>query len=146
MVSGFKVRANARQSERWRQAAQAEGFDDVASWLAAAAEARLKDQPLVDPLVALAWQKGASLWVRLEDGEESRVHGWISPPFGSFRGNQKGPGRPGSKFYTLVYLPDRQIIATLHSQAGCRTLAAHLASTWGRPVGPAHHRPAGQAG
>lgn len=141
MVANFRVWANASQAARWRQAAQEAGFGDVASWIADAAESRLKDRPIVNPLVPLAWQKGVSFWVRLEDGQESKVLGWASPPFGSFRGTQKGPGRLGSKFHSLVYLAGRQIIATLHSQADCRTLAAHLASTWGRPEVPAQQRP-----
>ena len=44
-VATFTVHADARQSARWKQAAEGEGFPSVGAWLAGAADAYLKAEP-----------------------------------------------------------------------------------------------------
>jgi hypothetical protein len=73
----------------------------------------------------------------MEDDEETEKRGWVSAPFGIFRGNGGG-GREyeGSKAYSLVYLPERRILATFRHVGKCRELAAELAPTLLRGLSP----------
>ena len=40
--------------------------------------------------LALSWRRGGRFRVVMEDGEEVQREGWVSPPFGIFRGNGGG--------------------------------------------------------
>lgn len=124
-VAHFTVRATMAQSIRWKQAADGEGHAAVGTWLAEAADAYLKARARAGRPVALAWHRGLFL-VALESGEV-RVRGSVSPPFGTFRGDESGLGYPGSKRFTLVHVPTRRIIATMRTAAQCRSLGAELA-------------------
>jgi hypothetical protein len=131
----FTVRADARQSARWKQAADAEGFRSVGAWLAGAADAYLKVRAKAGLPLPLAWRHG-HFRVRLEDGSEPEVRGWVAPPFGLFRGSPEGPIPHGSThYYTLVHVPARRIVATFRYAQHCRALAAELAGIWARSGG-----------
>jgi hypothetical protein len=134
-VASFTVHATAQQSARWKQAAEAEGYTSAGQWLAGAADAYLKARARAGQPVPLAWRRGRFL-VLLESGEEL-MRGHVSPPFGSYRGD--GSGADGhAKRHTLVYLPERRILASVQFQREARALASDLARQWlqeeGRPA------------
>jgi hypothetical protein len=123
-VASFTVHADARQSARWKQAAEGEGFSSVGSWLSRAADAYLKVRARAGLPVPLAWSKGV-FSVQLMDGQEIRVTGMVSPPFAYFRGTSHGTDR--NKGRSLVHLASGRIIATLRRSAQARALASDLA-------------------
>ena len=77
----------------------------------------------------LAWRRGR-FRARLLDGAEPELWGWIAEPFGFYRGDATGPGRPGCKTYTLTYLPELRMLGTLRLARECKALAADLARQW----------------
>jgi hypothetical protein len=95
-VATFTVRADARQSARWKIAAQVEGHPNVGSWLAGAADAYLKVRAKAGLPVPLAWRFG-HFAARLEGGELQALKGWLSPPFGVFAGTAEGPASYAGK-------------------------------------------------
>jgi hypothetical protein len=123
-VASFHVRATQAQSERWKRAADAEGYASAGSWLADAADAYLKMRAKTGLPLPLAWHLGR-FSVVLMDGREIEVRGVVSPPFGVYQGTSHGPD--GNKLRTLVHLPGRRVVATLRSSRQCRALAAELA-------------------
>ena len=123
-VATFTVRADARQSAKWKQAAEAEGFPSVGAWAGPALDAYLKTRARAGSPLPLAWSRGR-FSVVLMDGSEIRPAGMVSPPFGIYQGTSHGPDT--NKLRTLVYLPGRRVVATLRSSRQCRTLAAELA-------------------
>jgi hypothetical protein len=123
-VATFTVHADARQSARWKQATEGEGFAAVGAWLARAADAYLRIRDKAGLPVPLAWSKGV-FSVQLMDGEEIRVTGMVSPPFAYFRGTSHGTDR--NKGRSLVHLASGRIIATLRRSAQARSLASELA-------------------
>jgi hypothetical protein len=134
-TASFTVHADARQSARWKQAAEGEGFPSVGAWLAGAADAYLKIRARAGLPIPLAWRKGV-FRVELDGGELVTVRGQLSPPFGSFAGTPEGPALyDGRKRFTLVYVPSRRILATLRSFAHCKALAGELARLWYRGDG-----------
>jgi hypothetical protein len=134
-VATFTVRASLPQSTRWKLATDSEGFRSVGAWLAGAADAYLKARAKAGLPLPLAWRHGR-FRVRLEDGTEPEVRGWVSPPFGLFHGSPEGPIAHGStKHYTLVHVPARRIVATFRYAQHCRALAAELAGAWARSGG-----------
>jgi hypothetical protein len=133
-VATFTVRATVEQSVRWKRAAEAEGFSSAGAWLAGAADAYLKHRAKAGLPLPLAWHLGR-FHVRLEDGAELEVRGWIARPFGIFRGTEAGPGYHGCHLYTLAYLPGRRLVATFRTARHCRALAAELAGLWARSDG-----------
>jgi hypothetical protein len=134
-VATFTVRANAAQSTRWKLATDAEGFRSIGAWLAKAADAYMKARAKAGLPLPLAWRHGR-FRVRLEDGAEPELRGWVSPPFGIFHGSPDGPIPHGSTHcYTLVYVPARRIVATFRYAQHCRALAAELAGVWARNGG-----------
>lgn len=129
-TASFTVRATERQSLRWKRAADAESHRSVGTWLAEAADRHLDDLQRAGKPLPLAWRRGrfrAAL-----DGGEREVSGFISPPFGAFRGSQEGPGFRGCWRYSLVYLPQGRVLATFRTYAHCKTLASELARLWVR--------------
>ena len=131
-VASFSVRADVRQSARWKQAAEAHGHASVGSWLAEAADRYLDGLKRAGKPLPLAWSKGR-LVVRLEDGSEPEVRGWIARPFGLYHGTPARPIPTGSThYYSLVYLPQRRILATFRYAAHCKALASELARLWVR--------------
>jgi hypothetical protein len=123
-VATFTVRGSQAQSERWKRAADAEGFPSAGAWLAEAADAYLKVRARAGRPLPLAWHLGR-FSVALMDGSEFNTRGKISPPFGIYQGTSHGPDR--NKLRTLVHIPTRRVIATLRSFRQCRALAAELA-------------------
>jgi hypothetical protein len=135
-VAHFTVQANVEQPARWKQAAECAGHRSVGTWLAEAADCHMKARARAGVPLALSWHHGR-FRVVLEDGEETEKTGWVSAPFGIFRGNGGG-GREyeGSKAYSLVYVPERRILATFRHVGKCRELAAELAPTLLRGLTP----------
>jgi hypothetical protein len=136
-VAHFTVSANIEQSARWKQAAECAGHRSVGTWLAEAADLHMKARARAGVPLALSWRRGGRFRVVMEDGEEVEVTGWVSPPFGIFRGNGGG-GRAydGSKAYSLVHVPQRQLLATFRYAEKARSLAAELAPTLLRGLSP----------
>jgi hypothetical protein len=130
-VASFTVHADARQSARWKQAAEAEGHASVGRWAAEALDAYLEARTRAGKPLPLAWGRGR-FRVRLEDGSEPEVRGWMARPFGIFRGTAAGPGYHGCHLYTLAYLPTRRLVATFRTARHCKALASELARTWVR--------------
>jgi hypothetical protein len=134
-TASFTVRATTEQAARWNRAAEAEGHRSAGTWLAAAADAYLKVRAKAGLPLPLAWRHGR-LTVRLDDGEEHDIRGWVAPPFALFHGSPQGPVPQGSTHvYSLVFLPDRRIVATFRTAAHCKALAAELAGVWARSGG-----------
>jgi hypothetical protein len=84
----------------------------------------------------LLWDRGRFL-VRLTDTSrwpetvaDVEVPGFVSGPFGIFRGSGRGAGAPGSGEHSLAHLPTRRIIATLPLRKSCMAPAAELAVLW----------------
>jgi hypothetical protein len=123
------------QSIRWKRAAEAEGFSSAGTWLAAAADAYLKVRARAGAPVPLAWRLGR-LSVTLEGGEMVSVWGYVSPPFGAFRGTSEGPTTRGSYKFSLVYLPTARILATMRHYRDCKAVAADIARSWARVGAP----------
>jgi hypothetical protein len=123
-VASFTVRASLAQSERWKRAADLEGFPSAGAWLSEAADAYLKVRARAGRPLPLAWRIGR-FRVVLMDGSEIEIRGKVSPPFGTFQGTSDGPDR--NKLRTLVHLPTRKVVATLRSSRQCRALASELA-------------------
>lgn len=123
-VASFTVRGTQAQSERWKRAADAEGFPSAGAWLAEAADAYLKVRARAGHPLPLAWHLGR-FSVVLMDGNEISTRGKVSPPFGIYQGTSHGPDR--NKLRTLVHIPTRRVIATLRSFRQCRALASELA-------------------
>ncbi len=130
-TASFTLKATQRQSAVWKQHASAEGHSSVGSWAAEALDRYLDALKRAGRPLPLAWGKGR-FRVRLEDGTEPEVRGWIARPFGIFRGSAAGPGYQGSHFFTLAYLPSRRIVATLRMARHCKALASELARVWVR--------------
>ena len=120
------VRATLEQSARWKRAADAEGFPSAGAWLAAAADAYLEQQARAGRPLPLSWRKG-TYPVRFESGEVRTVRGHLSPPFFAYRG---GADRPDiySRHFSLIFLPDGRLVASLRSYRQIRALAAELAA------------------
>lgn len=134
-VASFTVHADVRQSARWKQATEGEGFASVGAWLARAADAYLKVRARAGMPIPLAWRRGR-FRVELQSSGVAEVYGQISPPFGSFCGTSDGPSSySGRHRHTLVYIPSGRILATLRTYAQSRALAAELARLWVRGDG-----------
>ena len=132
-VATFTVHATAVQSARWKQAAEGEGFPSVGAWLAGAADGYLKARARAGMPVPLAWRRGR-FRVELQDGE-TELPGFVSPPFGVFRGTETGRGLRACGRFTLVYVPSRRILATMGTYVQCKGLASELARLWVRGNG-----------
>jgi hypothetical protein len=129
-VASFSVRASQEQAYRWNRAASADGFQSTGAWLAYAADCFLKARARAALPVALAWSLGC-FRVRLE-GAEVELRGFLSIPFAIFRGTRNGPRSKGCRCFSLVYLPDRRIVATLRTHGECKRLASELAPLFAR--------------
>jgi len=129
-VASFTLRATMPQSIRWKQAADGEGFSSVGSWAGRALDAYLEGRRRAGEPIPLAWHKGTVRVVL--DGQETTLRGFVSPPFGIYRGTAEGPGRRACNRFTLVHLPARRIVATLRSLRQCYALAAELAPIFAR--------------
>lgn len=128
----FTVDADREQAERWEAAAANRGVE-VSSWLADTADVHLRELARSGRATPLLWDRGRFL-VRLTDTSrrpevvaDVEVPGFVSRPFGIFRGSGRGTGAPGSGEHSLAHLPTRRIIATLSLRKSCMALAAELA-------------------
>jgi len=131
-VVSFPVAADRDQADRWGAAA-AEKCMEIASWLADTADAHLRERARTGQAPPLFWFRDRFLVTvtdttrRPEIVSEVSVPGFISGPFGVFRGSGRGVGAPGSGEHSLAHLPTRRIIATLPLRKSCMALAAELA-------------------
>jgi hypothetical protein len=131
-VATFTLHADAGQSARWKQSAEAEGFASVGRWAACALDAYLKARARAGMPLPLAWHWGR-FSVDLDNGETVTVRGHVSPPFATFAGTEAGPVfYAGSRRFVLVYAPQRRILATLRSFRACQQLAGELSRAWVR--------------
>ena len=129
----FTIRADVRQSARWKRAAEAEGYASVGQWAALALDAHLEARTRAGRPLPLAWSRGRVPF-RLLDGTEVNLPGWIALPFGFIHGTpEEGPIPHGrSKLYTLTYIPTRRFLGTFRRAAYCKALAADLSRIWVR--------------
>jgi hypothetical protein len=74
----------------------------------------------------LVWSNGVVRVVRM-DGKEIEEVGRSSPPFDYLPGNLVGRAYAGGRAFTLVYLPEGKVLATLSTARECRILAPELA-------------------
>ena len=118
------MRATLAQSERWKRAADAEGYASAGGWLADAADAYLKARARAGRPLPLAWRRGHCRV--LLDGGEQVVKGFASPPFFAFRGTTAGHDRQSNQ-YTLTLQASGRIVATLATYAQVRALASEIA-------------------
>ena len=123
-VAEFTVRGTAEQSVRWKRVAEAEGHRSAGTWLACAADAYLKVRARAGAPLPLAWRRSGLFPVDL-DGGRVTMQGPISPPFGVFRGDGRGKRRSGL-LYSLVYIPEARIVATLKTYRQARALASEI--------------------
>jgi hypothetical protein len=130
-TASFTVRATERQSLRWKRAAGAEGHRAIGTWLAEAADRHLDAVQRAGRALPLAWRRGRFA-VHLEGGESVMLPGFVSPPFGAFRGTAEGRGYRACGRFTLVYAPQGRILATFRTLGQCKGLASELARTWTR--------------
>ena len=128
----FTVDADRERADLWREAA-AERRISVSSWLADTADAHLRELARTGRATPLLWDRDRFL-VRLTDTSRNpsvaadvEVPGYVSRPFGIFRGTARGVGAPGSGTHTLAHLPTHRTIATLSLRKSCMALAAELA-------------------
>jgi hypothetical protein len=124
-VAVFSVRADVRQAARWKQVCEVEGFRSVGQWAAQALDRYIEHRASVGKPLPLAWRLGR-FRVRLEDGFEVEVNGWLALPFGHFRGGPDGPRHHGTHQHTLVYVPQARPIGTFRYARYCRSLASDL--------------------
>ena len=125
----FTVKGTLDQSVRWKQASEAHGQTSVGAWLADAADSYLRQLSRGGRPVRLVWRNGVVRVVRM-DGKEIEEIGRTSPPFGYLRGNLFGRDYTGGKAFTLIYLPQRKVLATLSTAKECRIMASELAPQW----------------
>ena len=131
-VASFTVRADVRQSARWKQAAEAEGYASIGGWAAMALDAYLENRKQAGKPLPLFWSRG-HFRVRLEDGREPELRGWVARPFGIYHGSDAGPIPQGSTHrYTLTYLPTGRPVGTFRYARHCKSLASELARLWVR--------------
>ncbi len=142
-VAHFTIAASVEQSARWKQAAELMGHLSIGTWLAEAADTFMEARTRAAgsgagavPPIALSWRRGGRFPVVLENGEEIEVTGMVSPPFGIYHGHSRGPVDVGVKPYTLVYVPERRILATFRHVDKARALASELAPTLVRGLPP----------
>jgi hypothetical protein len=131
-TESFTVDADREQADRWAAAA-AERCMSVPSWLAVTADAHLRERVRSGHATPLLWDRSRFL-VRLTDTSRNpavsadvKVPGFVSGPFGVFRGSGRGVGAPGSGTHTLAHLPTRRVLHTLSLRRSCMALAAELA-------------------
>lgn len=98
-TASFTVRATMAQSVRWKRAAEAEGHASVGTWLAEALDRYLDALKRAGKPLALAWGRGR-FRVRLEDGTEPEMRGWIARPPGSTTARRPGRFRTARRSTT----------------------------------------------
>ncbi|HZF10803.1 MAG TPA: hypothetical protein VFE33_18600 [Thermoanaerobaculia bacterium] len=135
-MAHFTVAANAEQSARWKMAAESAGHRAVGTWLAEAADLYMRVRARAGLPIALSWRRGGRFRVVLMDGQEVELRGTVSPPFGIFLGDSAGPSYEGCKAYSLVYLPERRILATFRYASKARSLASEIAPALLRGLSP----------
>jgi hypothetical protein len=128
----YTVPASRDQAERWEAAAAVDGRT-VGMWLAVTADAHLQELARAGRATPLPWHRDrfrvtvtASLCPEIVADVE--VRGFISGPFGIFRGSGRGKGAAGCGEHSLAHLPTRRVIATLPLRKSCMALAAELAA------------------
>jgi hypothetical protein len=132
-TQSYTVEVTRERAERW-EAAAVERCMAVPSWLADTADAHVRELARSGRATPLLWDRGRFL-VRLTDTSrrpevvaDVEVPGFVSGPFGIFRGSGRGAGAPGSGEHSLAHLSTRRIIATLPLRKSCMALAAELAA------------------
>lgn len=130
-TASFTVRATMAQSIAWKRHAEAEGAASVGSWIATSLDRYLDALKRAGKPLPLAFHR-ASFPVTLGDGVRHTVRGYLSPPFGIYRGTPEAPNRHAWHLYCLVYVPGDRILATLRSFVAAKGLASELSRLWVR--------------
>ncbi len=120
-TASITLSPSADQSAEWRWAAKEEGFRSVRTWIAFAVDAYVNARA-GEPL-PLAWRRG-TVNVDLPDGSTVDTRGWQAEPYAIFRGDGFGPAALNKKTFSLLYLPNRQLLVTFHSLKHCQEMAA----------------------
>ena len=143
-VAAFTVKADARQSARWKRTAESEGFPSVGSWAALALDAYVELRAKGDLPVPLVWDR-RRFPVKL-GGKIYQVKGNTSPPFGSFKGTVDRPiGYKGGRSLVLLYpdLPRAGHPGRLPARESARQLAGAHVVRWEGEGEPPGQRPEG---
>jgi hypothetical protein len=119
-TASLTVHPTADQLAEWKWAAKEEGFRSVYTWLAFAVDAYVNARA-GDPL-PLIWRRGP-VKVDLPDGSTVDVRGWQAEPYAIFRGDSSGPAILDKRTFSLLYLPNRQILVTFRSLKHCQEMA-----------------------
>ncbi len=119
-TASLTVYPTADQLAEWKWAAREEGFRSVLTWMAFAVDAYVNARA-GEPL-PLVWRRGP-VKVDLPDGSTVDTRGWEAEPYAIFRGDGSGPAILGRKTFSLLYLPNRQILVTFHSLKHCQEMA-----------------------
>ena len=130
-TASFHVRATLAQSIAWKRAAEAHGHASVGTWIPEALDRYLDALKRAGKPLPLSWHKGR-FTVNLESGETVSLRGFVSPPFGVFRGTAEGPGYRACNRFSLVYVPQNRILATLRRLRQAQALASELSRLWVR--------------
>ncbi len=120
-VDSLTLHPSADQLAEWRWAAKEEGFRSVLTWIEFAVDAYVNARA-GEPL-PLVWRRG-TVNVDLPDGSTVDTRGWQAEPYAIFRGDGSGPAALDKKTFSLVYLPNRQLLVTFHSLKHCQETAA----------------------
>lgn len=137
----YTVHASREQAERWEAAAAVQGRMAIGAWLAATADAYLRELAKAGRPRPLAWYRGRFVTTLLDKDRqpyETDVPGIVSSHFGIFRGDNRGLGGQGCFRHSLVHLPTRRILGTLPLSAGLQGVggrADHPPHRLGR-IGP----------
>lgn len=124
----YTVRADARQSARWRRKAEAEGYAGVEQWAVFALDAYLELGAKMGTAERMVWRSG-SFPIHRTEGEAVKVTGLLSPPFGIFAETESTLDRATRPAYCLTYLPEGRILATFRTCKDCKRLAEELVRT-----------------
>jgi hypothetical protein len=130
-IAEFTTHATAEQSARWKQVSAAEGFPSVGAWLARAGDAYIKARFKSALPVPLGWARASYFEAVLHDDQKHRVRGWLSRPFGIFRGDSRGRA-PKCELFSLTYIPTGRLLATCRTMRDAKVLASELARIWVR--------------
>ena len=137
----YTVHASREQAERWEAAAAVQGRMCVSAWLAATADAYLRELAKAGRPRPLAWYRGRFLATLLDKDRqpyEAEVPGVVCSHFGIFRGDNRGIGPAGvlpSFPRPPAHPPHRRDASLPAGLQGARGGAAHPPHRLGR-IGP----------
>jgi hypothetical protein len=111
----------ADQLAEWKWVAKEERFRSVLTWVPFAVDAYINARA-GEPL-PLLWRR-ETVQVDRPDGSTVDTRGWQAEPYVIFRGDRSGPAALNKKTFSLLYLPNRQILVTFRSLKHCQEMAS----------------------